>query len=92
MAHFVDTSALYALLDRADPNHGPAANVFPPLLRDGLVTHNYVVVESLALLDRRCGRRAALALVDETRSTASLELVSVTCTPPAPAGAPRLTV
>jgi predicted nucleic acid-binding protein len=60
----VDTSALYALADRADPNHGEARRLFSALLRsaEGLVTHNYVLVESIALIQNRIGTSAALAL------------------------------
>ena len=51
---FVDTSALYALLDRDDAEHRRAAEVFPSLLdNDRLVTHNYVLVELTALVQRR---------------------------------------
>jgi predicted nucleic acid-binding protein len=40
---FVDTSAFYALLDRADKYHDAARGVWPALLKDDivLVTTNY---------------------------------------------------
>lgn len=61
---FVDTSALYALLDRDDAHHLEAARAFQDLLarRVRLLTHAYVVVESLALVQRRLGVEAAKAL------------------------------
>lgn len=61
---FVDTSALYALLDRDDAHHPEAARTFQDLLaqRVRLLTHAYVVVESLALVQRRLGMEAAKAL------------------------------
>jgi len=61
---FIDTSAIYALADRADPNHPAATECFAWLLesRARLLTHNYVVVESMALLQRRLGLEAALRL------------------------------
>lgn len=64
---FVDTSALYALLDRDDAHHGEAAQVFAGLLRRRvpLHTHAYVVVESLALAQRCLGMEAARALVHD---------------------------
>jgi predicted nucleic acid-binding protein len=64
---FVDTSALYALLDRDDAHHREAAQVFAGLLRRRvpLHTHAYVVVESLALAQRRLGMEAARALVHD---------------------------
>ena len=44
-------------------------------LREGLVTHNYVVVEAVSLVDARLGRRAARDLVD--RILAAVEIVYV---------------
>ena len=59
---FVDTSAVYALADRRDRNHQTALRRFDAALRSGrpLITHDYVLVESLAILQRRLGRRRAL--------------------------------
>ncbi len=66
MTAFVDTSALFALLDREDENHPRATGVFPGLLRDeDLVTHNYVLLESTALVHRRLGPLAVRALLEE---------------------------
>jgi len=64
LAVFVDTSALYALLDRDDAHHEEAAEAFRRLLADRvrLVTHSYVVVESVALVQRRLGLEAVRAL------------------------------
>jgi predicted nucleic acid-binding protein len=57
----VDTSALYALLDRDDRWHTRAARIWSRLL-DGwdtgdvaLVTHNGILVEATALAQRRLG-------------------------------------
>lgn len=54
---FVDTSALYALADRADSNHNCANEIFSRLCTTGeeLVTHNYIIVESVALIQHRLG-------------------------------------
>ena len=47
MRIFVDTSALFALLDEEDPNHAGAVATWPGLLKGAeLVTHNYVHVEA----------------------------------------------
>lgn len=63
---FVDTSALYALLDADQDQHAAAADVLPRLLAsDQLVTHNYVVVEATALTQRRLGLPAVRALHDD---------------------------
>ncbi len=64
MRAFVDTSALYALLDESDANHAVAAEVFAGLQGSELVTHAYVLVETLALVSRRLGRAAVERLLD----------------------------
>lgn len=67
---FLDTSAIYALADRSDPVHGVARQRFEALLRGGeeVFTHNYVLLESMALLQGRLGLRAALNLAEDTRA------------------------
>lgn len=57
---FVDTSALYALLDASDDRHTHARDVWEGLRerRDRLVTSNYVLLETLALFGRRIGVEA----------------------------------
>jgi predicted nucleic acid-binding protein len=62
---FVDTSALLALIDDADERHDAADQAFRFLLHgERLVTHNYVVVEAVSLVQRRLGAPAARDLVD----------------------------
>jgi predicted nucleic acid-binding protein len=63
---FVDTSALYAALDADDRHHTSARAAFAELSTDDLLlTHNYVVVETVALVQRRLGPEAVRAfLVD----------------------------
>jgi len=66
MSIFVDTSALYALLDRDDDMHARAAGTFERLLADEpLLTHNYVVVETSALVQRRLEPLALRALLHD---------------------------
>ena len=66
MGVFVDTSALYAVLDRDDDNHALAAEAFSSLLdRELLLTHGDVAVEATALVQRRLGMDAVRALVDD---------------------------
>jgi predicted nucleic acid-binding protein len=63
---FVDTSALYALLDRDDDNHSAASETFAALLeQETLVTHNYVLVETTALVHHRLGGPAARAFIED---------------------------
>ncbi len=65
MSVFVDTSALYALLDAGDSNHERAVRTSERLLGEELVTHCYVVVELVSLVRRRLGPDAAARLIDE---------------------------
>jgi uncharacterized protein len=55
MTLFVDTSALYALVDAADPSHAAAAGCLVQLHERSvrLMTHEFAVVETSALVQRR---------------------------------------
>ena len=52
---FLDTSALFALLDQDDDNHERAARAWKQLIENGarLITSNYILVETVALLQSR---------------------------------------
>ena len=65
MRVFVDTSALYALLDRDDAGHERAVRARDLILGEELLTHSYVVVETVSLVRRRLGGDAAARLIDE---------------------------
>jgi predicted nucleic acid-binding protein len=66
MKVFVDTSALFALLDEDDLHHAEAGMIYRGLLGAAdLVTSNYIHVESEQLVRRRLGERAAVRLQDE---------------------------
>ena len=66
---FLDTSAIYALADRGDPNHGQALAGFRRMLEDGeeVLVHSYVLVESAALLQRRLGLDTAMQFLQESQ-------------------------
>lgn len=66
MSVFVDTSALYALLVETEEDHRSVLRSFEQLLRKGrsLLTTNYVVLESVALLQHRFGLAPIRDLVD----------------------------
>jgi len=57
---FVDTSAIYAVLDQSDQNHAAARVLWFSLLESGspMFTTNYVAVESCALAQNRLGLEA----------------------------------
>lgn len=55
----VDSSALYALVSATDAHHQEAAGAMRKLARSGdLLTHNYVILETTAIVDKRQGRAA----------------------------------
>lgn len=64
MSLFVDTSALYALLDEGDDHHAEAADVLRRVAGTELVTHAFVVVETCALVGRRLPWEASERLID----------------------------
>lgn len=66
---FLDTSAAYAAMDVADPHHEEAAGHLQAVLRQRIpvLTHNCVVLESAALIQRRLGLQAALTFLEDTR-------------------------
>jgi predicted nucleic acid-binding protein len=63
---FLDTSALFAFLDRGSEEHDVVVRAMTPLLAERRgVTHNYVVVEAEALLHRRRGAAPARRLMHD---------------------------
>jgi predicted nucleic acid-binding protein len=66
---FLDTSGIYALADRGDPQHQVARARLEMLLakQEEILTHNYVMVESVALIQHRLGLAAALKLTRDAR-------------------------
>ncbi len=75
MSTFIDTSALYAVLDRDDTNHDAARAIWFRLLdtAEPLLTHNYVLLESIAIIQKRLGMDAVRAFLYDVSP-----LVSVT--------------
>ena len=67
---FLDTSAIYALADRADTNHMVAHNKFEEVLKSGetFLLHNYILLESAALLQARLGLPSALLFLKDAKS------------------------
>lgn len=64
---FVDTSAFLALLDASDVYHPQAVQSWETLLRQGetLLTNNYVLVETVAIVQHRYGLQAVQVLQEE---------------------------
>ena len=67
---FLDTSAIYALADEGDANHGDAVDLFSAALANAeeLLVHNYILVESAFLLQRRLGLSSALQLLNDAKA------------------------
>ena len=63
---FLDSSALYAFLDRRDGRNANAVERWATVLgTDELITHNYVLAETTALLQVRIGIDAVRDLQEE---------------------------
>ena len=67
MIVFVDTSALYALMDADDRNHVPAGAAWAQWLDQPVqfITSNYVLLESVALIQHQLGIQAARQFEEE---------------------------
>ena len=67
MTTFADTSALYAVLDADDGSHQQAGLFWTGSVLAGaeMITTNYVIVETQALLQRRIGVAAARAFASD---------------------------
>ena len=67
MSVFLDTSALFAVLDADDRYHAGADKVWRELIagNEELVSTNYVLVETFALIQRRLGMAAVRTLEED---------------------------
>ena len=77
---FVDTSALFAILDGDDTNHIKAKNSWTNLLSSDavLICSNYVLVESFALIQRRLGIQAIRVLQEDILPLINTEWIDET--------------
>jgi predicted nucleic acid-binding protein len=78
MTWLVDTSALYAVIDRDDANHRRARSIWGRLLSQDqeLVSSNYIVVEAAALVQRRLGTGACRTLFDAILPALTIERIT----------------
>ena len=74
---FVDTSAIYAVLDRDDHEHNLAKETWGLLLdsQETMLTSNYVLVECCALAQHRLGLEAVRAIEEEMRPMIKVQWV-----------------
>ncbi len=77
MSVFMDTSALYAVLDADDQNHAHAKHAWVNLLgqEEELVCTNYILVETSALVQRRLGMEAVRVLQEDVVPILTVEWV-----------------
>jgi uncharacterized protein len=75
---FIDTSAFFALLDQDDDNHQRAADAWRKILEHTtrLFTSNYVLIETVALLQNRLGMEAVRLFHTEMVPAVHIEYVN----------------
>lgn len=78
MRIFVDTSAFFALLDRDDANHKKAKEVWNKALspENVLITTNYILVESFALIQHRLGMDAVMGFQEDILPIINIEWIT----------------
>ena len=77
MVVFIDTSAFLAILNGDDKNHSAARNVWNKLLdsENVLISNNYVLVESFALIQRRLGMIAVRVFHEDILPLINIEWI-----------------
>jgi predicted nucleic acid-binding protein len=77
MSVFVDTSAFFAVLDADDGNHDAARQVWEDLLTQEavLVCNNYMLVETLALVQSKLGITAVRTFQEDIMPVLNVEWV-----------------
>lgn len=80
MSMFIDTSALYALLDADDENYESSASTWQTLMTsdERVVTTNYVLVETFALIQNRLGLKALREFQEDIVPILTVEFVTPT--------------
>jgi len=78
MRTFVDTSAFFALLDRNDANHKKSSVAWRQILSPEhiLITSNYVLVETFALLQSRLGISAVRGFQEDILPLINIEFIN----------------
>ena len=75
---FIDTSAFYAVLDQDDDNHRKAAATWNDIIgrNCGLATSNYILLETVALLQSRIGIEAVRVFQSDVVPILRVEFVT----------------
>jgi len=77
MTVFFDTSAFLAILNKDDANHQSAKRFWKELVysENILITNNYVLVESLALIQRRLGMESVRVFQEDVLPLINIEWI-----------------
>ena len=79
--YYLDSSAIYAAYDNADPRHDDAVRCFSDIGDGSLISHIAVITEVTALIDRRLGTRAVDSFFDTLLNSIAIfhgtELVNI---------------
>lgn len=77
MKVLLDTSAFLAILNRDDNNHSAAKKLWKELLysENALISNNYVLVESFALIQRRLGTETVRTFQEDILPLINIEWV-----------------
>ena len=73
---FLDTGAIFALIDTDDQRHAAVRAIFDDRERT-FVLHELILVETFSLITKRLYKQAALAAVGAFRASARVEKVSL---------------
>lgn len=78
MIIFIDTSAFLAILNKDDTNHPTAKNLWNDLLysENIIISNNYVLVESFALIQRRLGIEAVRVFQEDILPLINIEWIN----------------
>jgi len=78
MKVFIDTSAFLAVFDADDANHGKAKEEWNKILvsQSTLISNNYVLVETFALIQRRFGIKAVIMFQNDILPVLHIEWVA----------------
>jgi len=80
MSIFIDTSGFIAVLDKDDESHDRAAKTWVDILtsEEDLVTTNYVLVETYALVQNRLGLKATKVFQEDIVPVLRIEWIDKT--------------
>ncbi len=77
MSVFIDTSALFAVLDADDKHHKKAKDIWVRLIsaEETIICSNYILVETFALVQNRLGLEAVRTLQEDVLPMITIEWV-----------------